>query len=100
MIQSPVHMQFGQFGKAADALILDHDLRHGARAVRYLGKFRHRRSIEIDAHLVKADAALAQKGFGLDANRTGAGAVYLDFIHGSLRVRFKLFQIQHVAHVI
>ena len=93
-------MQFGQFGKAADAFIFDDDLRDGARAVRDLGKFRHRRAIEVDAYFVEADAALGQKGFGLDANRAGAGAVYLDFVHGSLRVLFRLFQIQYVAHVI
>ena len=100
MIQRAVHMQFGQFCKPADAFIFDHDLRHSACAVRYFGKFRHCGAIKIDANFVKANTALAQKGFGLYANWTGAGAVYLDFVHGSLRVLLRLFQIQYVAHVI
>lgn len=85
MIEPTIHMHFGQLGKAADALIVDKDLRNGARAIRDLDKFRHCGAIQIDTDFVKRDAAFVEKHFGLLANWASAGAVYLDFIHGGLR---------------
>ena len=42
----------------------------------------YRSAIKIDTYFVKANAAFSQKSFGLHANGTGAGTVYLDFVHG------------------
>src|SRR5512139_2052770 len=103
MLQPAVHVEFGQLGEAADAGAVDHDLRHGARAVGDDREFLHRLAVEVDADLVVADAALVEKGLGLDADGAGAGAVDLDGVHGGFLVHTVLrwlFQAQYIAHVV
>ena len=68
MIQATVHVEFGQFGETADAGTVDDDLRHGACTVGHDGEFLHGLAVEIDADFVVADAALVEKGLGLDAD--------------------------------
>jgi len=81
MIKFTIHVEFGQFGKTTDAFALDHDLRDCARTIRDNGKLLHCLAIKIDANFVVTDTPFIEKRFGLNANWTSAGAVYLDDIH-------------------
>src|SRR5574340_1669117 len=80
VLKPTIHVEFCQLGEAADAGSIDDDLRHRARSVGDDREFLHRLAIKVDADLVVADAALVEKGLGLDADRAGAGTVDLDGI--------------------
>jgi len=77
-IETAFHVQFGQFGEAADALAVDQDLRHRACAVGDARKFSEPAAIGVDADFLERDVPFLEQRLGILAVGTDAGAVDFD----------------------
>lgn len=76
IVEFAFHMQFRQLAETADTFSVNDDLRDGARALGHARKLAQCLLRGIDSNLLITDAPLIEQGFGLDADWTGAGAVY------------------------
>ena len=73
-------MQFGQFGEAADAFTVDHDLWHRASTIGDFNEFPAGSLVDIDADLLERDLPLSQQHLRLVTKRADPCAV--DFHSG------------------
>lgn len=86
-IEFVIHMQLGEFMKAADPLAVDGNLWHGARAIGEQAEITARAQVGVDASLFIWNAPFGQQRFCAVAHRADAGAEYFYSGHGYSRLK-------------